>query len=581
MNLKATDLEDLRLLVFKELNISDRVRVLVYLTKFSPYKSDGNCTLFIPKNSIFPENLDVKGLIERGIPFIQICRDFIEAYAGIFRPERIFHSTFSSSQRSEQSVVISDDAFYILELLGEPIAIDEEALASFLEFGRVLGGRTLIRGIDLLNAGLILRVDEDGVVLKPGFHYGGKQVALRSREELEEEFIRIAFEVFKEYVEAIKRENALVVVPLSAGVDSRFVLSMIHTLGYRNVMTVTYGLKDAEYPVARKIAETLGYENVFVEYTWILWRRYLKSMLNYMVWASQLYLTPNIQEFISTGEIARTICSEASRQCSNAVFVTGDISDVIAGKIPPPSWLLKTSSIEDFVNFVLETHSLFEPWGEYGDSLVKRTLLCSIKEIKEYLMRSKERIDFVRMYEIFHWREIPFKYISSVRLSHIYYGFKFVAPLWDGRIIQFLSSIPWRFKYKTNFYKYTLRKHLFKPLGIALEDPTKRASPVKRMLSFVRPFVPETLAKFYASFISRGSGSTGTSRNPCGFDVFFPRIFTLTYLSNKNLLNSECEMLTTINSYLKRAPRDVIAFNSLTCSLLISKKLCTRKVVLN
>jgi hypothetical protein len=84
MNLKATDLEDLRLLVFKELNISDRVRVLVYLTKFSPYKSDGSCTLFIPKNSIFPENLDVKGLIERGIPFVYLCKDFIEAYAGIF-----------------------------------------------------------------------------------------------------------------------------------------------------------------------------------------------------------------------------------------------------------------------------------------------------------------------------------------------------------------------------------------------------------------------------------------------------------------------------------------------------------------
>ncbi len=428
MNLKATDLEHPRFLVFKELNISNRVRVLVYLTKFSPYKSNGSCTLFIPKYGIFPENLDIKGLIERGIPFVYLCKDFIEAYAGIFRPERIFYFTFSSSQRSEQNIIISDDVFYILELLKEPIIIDRTALASFLEFGRVLSGRTLVRGIDLLNAGLILRVDEDGLALKPEFHYGEQQVALKSREELEEEFIWIAFEVFKEYVEAIKRENALVVVPLSAGVDSRFVLSMIHTLGYRNVVTVTYGLKDAEYPVARKIAETLGYENVFVEYTWSLWRRYLKSMLNYMVWASQLYLTP-IQEFISTGEIARTICSEASRQCSNAVFVTGDISDVIAGKIPPPTWLSKTSSIEDFVNFVLETHSLFEPWGEYEDSLVKRTLLCSIKEIKEYLIRSKERIDFVRMYEIFHWREGPFKYISSMRLSHIYYGFKFVAPL--------------------------------------------------------------------------------------------------------------------------------------------------------
>ena len=470
--------------------------------------------------------------------------------------------------------------FYILELLKEPIIIDREALAGFLKFGKVLGGRTLVRGINLLNAGLILRVDENGIVLKPGFYYGGQQVALRSREEFEEEFISVAYEVFKEYVEAIRRENALVIVPLSAGVDSRFVLSMIHTLGYKKIVTVTYGLKDMEYPVAKKIAETLGYENIFVEYTWNLWRRYIESMLNYMVWASQLYLTPNVQEFISTSEIMYTICSERSKYCNNAVFVTGDISDVIAGKIPPPTWLSKTSSIKDFVNFVLETHSLFEPWGVCGDSLVRRTLFSSIEEIKEYLMRSEKRIDFIRMYEIFHWREGPFKYISSMRLSHIYYGFKFIAPLWDGRIIQFLSSIPWRFKYKTNLYKYTLHRHLFKPLGIALEDPTKEVSPVRRMLSFVGPLIPETLVKFYASSISRRSRNTGTPRNPCGFDVFFPRMFTLTYiLTNKNLLNSEYEMLTVINSYLKGVPRDVIAFNSLTCSLLIAKNLCTRKVI--
>jgi len=215
----------------------------------------------------FPENLGVEGLIERGVPFVYLCGDFIEAYAGIFRPERIFYSTSSSPQRSEQSIVISDDVFYILELLKEPITINGEALAGFLGFGMTLGGKTLARGVDLLDAGLILRVNEDGISLKPGFYYGGQEVVLKSHEELGEEFISVAFEVFKENIEAIRRENTLVVVPLSAGVDSRFVLSMIHILGYRNIVTITYGLKDAEYPVARKIAKTLGYENIFIEYT--------------------------------------------------------------------------------------------------------------------------------------------------------------------------------------------------------------------------------------------------------------------------------------------------------------------------
>jgi len=271
-------------------------------------------------------------------------------------------------------------------------------LASFLEFGKVLGGRTLVRGINLLNAGLILRVDENGIVLKPGFYYGGQQVALKSREELEEEFISIAFEVFKEYIEAIRRENVLVVVPLSAGVDSRFVLSMIHTLGYKNIVTVTYGLKDAEYPVARKIAETLGCQNIFIEYTWELWRKYVGDMLDYMVWASQLFTTPNVQEYISTREVIR-MCSEGLLRCDNLLLVVGDASNVILGKEPPPRELLRARTIEELVNFIFNKHILFSMYSDQEKTLLKKALT---KLLNDYIKQSHGKRDFTTLYEIFH-----------------------------------------------------------------------------------------------------------------------------------------------------------------------------------
>ena len=161
----------------KELYVGSRIRVLIYLTKFIPYTSSGSHTLYVPMYGVFPENLDIKDFLERGIPYVYIGRDFIEAYAGIFRPERIFYSIKpSSSQGDELNIIISDEIFYILELLGDSVAIDREALISFLEFGKVLGGNTLIRNIKLLDAGLILRVNEEGVRLKLGFHYEFPQV---------------------------------------------------------------------------------------------------------------------------------------------------------------------------------------------------------------------------------------------------------------------------------------------------------------------------------------------------------------------------------------------------------------------
>ena len=550
---------------------------MIYLTKFIPYASSGSHTLYVPMHGVFPENLDIKDFLEGGIPYVYMGRDFVEAYAGIFRPERIFYSIKpSSSHGSELNIIISDEIFYILELLGDSVAIDREALISFLEFGKVLGGNTLIRNIKLLNAGLILRVNEEGVRLKLGFHHEFPQVKNKSLEELEEEFMNIAFKVFKEYLDVIKRKNTLVVVPLSAGVDSRFVLSMIHTLGYKNVITLTYGLRDKEYPVARKVAKTLGYENIFVEYTWDLWKKHLRDMLNYMVWASQLYLAPNVQEFISTREFINKICEDYVSKCENVVLVTGDISDVVAGKIPPSSRLLRVLNIEEFADFILENHSLFELCKECENSLVaKKFLLNSIMEYMGHAGMKKREISFIEIYEMFHWKEGPFKYISSSRLAYIYHGFGFIAPLWDGRIIRFLSSIPWKLKYKNNFYRNTLRKRLFAPLGIAFEDPTKGVHPIVKLARIMKSFIPGPFAGFTREILrSIQRLKDYRARNPCGFDEYFPRVFMWTLIELQNFPICNCGILKVINEYLKRAPRNVIAFNALTTILLISNKLC-------
>ena len=448
------------------------------------------------------------------------------------------------------------------------MAIDRVSLISFLEFGKVLGEKTLVKNINLLDAGRILRVDDNGVDLRLGFRYGNAITTSRSLEELEEQFVNTAFQAFNEYVNALRKINALVIVPLSAGVDSRFVLSMLHILNYKNVITVTYGLKDVEYPIAKKVAETLGYENIFIEYTWDLLRKYLDQMLNYMVWASQLYVVPNIQEFVSTSEIFIKFCHGDIKKCSSIVFMTGDISDIIAGKASPIK-LLKLQSLEEFLNFILSKHSLFKLHDEKRTSC-KKLLLNSVKETMLYIANSKT-INFTKIYEIFHWKEIPFKFISSSRLPYIFTGFKFITPLWDGRLVRFLSSIPWEFKYKNNFYRNVLRKYLFKPLGIDFEDPMKKpwkmVKAVGPLIKVVSLLIPIEIAEFYEKYLRR------STRNPYGFDVFFPRIFALAYKLSKDVPAHDREIIDIVNSFMKRTPQDVNAFIALTSLSLIAREL--------
>jgi len=563
-----------------EMSICNKVDVSVYLTKFSPYRSSGSCTLYAPRFNPFPKDLEREDFIVRGIPYVYICNDFVEAYAGTFRPEKIFYIHSSDSQ-GIQHIMISDEISYIVESLKKSITIDSESFISFLEFRNVLGKRTLVKNIYLLEAGYTLRVDESGISLRPRFRYGDSSITLSSIEELEEMFMNIVFQVFNEYVNVLKKTNALVIVPLSAGVDSRFVLSMLHIIGYKNVITVTYGLRSSEYPIAKRVAEALGYENIFIEYTWDLWKKYLDQMLNYMVWASQLYIVPNIQGFVSTSEIFSKICHRDVKKCNNVIFLTGDVGSEVTGKIPPPAELLGLRSIEELLDFILRGYSLFKSCNEVHNMSPKisASLRASILNSIEEIVRCKKnadrtyRIDFVDIYETFCWKEGQFKYVSSMRIPCIYYGFRFVSPLWDGRIIRFLSSVPWKFKYKSRLYRNTLRKHLFKPLGIDIEDPTKERQGIINMLkplvNVVLPFMPKKLPSLLQDFIRRRQNT----RNPCGFEIFFPRIFTLTYQPNKDILTRNKEIADIVNSYLKRQSQSEVAFNALTCSLLITKAL--------
>ena len=62
--------------------------------------------------------------------------------------------------------------------------------------------------------------------------------------------------------------NKFIVIPLSAGYDSRFILSGLINKGYKNIITFSYGKKEnRELNTARKIAEYLKVPWHYIEFT--------------------------------------------------------------------------------------------------------------------------------------------------------------------------------------------------------------------------------------------------------------------------------------------------------------------------
>ena len=71
---------------------------------------------------------------------------------------------------------------------------------------------------------------------------------------------KIFIKIFKEIKN--KSKNRKIFVPLSAGYDSRVIISMLFEVGCKNVETFTYGRKNVrDFAIARQISEKLGVVN--------------------------------------------------------------------------------------------------------------------------------------------------------------------------------------------------------------------------------------------------------------------------------------------------------------------------------
>jgi len=541
-----------------------RYRVMLILKTFRNLSSLEGCDVYTPTTVLYPSISSLHDLELRGLPYIAVCSNGVLVYAGIFHPEKIFFAELSNNV--ETNVVVSDDIFSLIIRLPK-VFVSYGSLVEFLEFGHCLGSHTLIEGVNMLEAGKKLLINDSSIRISNIIDYTipTHEEPRHDLEELAEVFLETVFQVFRDYVSFVK--DKIVVVPLSAGIDSRFVLSLLYIQGVKNVVTVTYGLRHSELPTARKVAKELGYENIFIEYTIDEWRKTVQTgrFVEYLQQASQLFRTPNLQEYIAIEKLAQ-MCTSDDLDCKRGVvIITGDISDVISGKIPPPL-------MDSFLTF-----SLFEtPYPDEVRKLLYLYVNSIIKELQgEAGFRPLKYNDiFTRTYEVFHLREGPSKYISSTRIPYRLHGFKYVAPLWDYRVVRFLLKLPWKFKWKTSFYRRVVRS-IFAELGIDFQDPTKRSNKYVTLLrsSIVDAYLFKYLIKHLEPMLSELHKETSTRiryRNPCGLDVFYPLV--LKHIGERfgDTLKGTGEIWTLIKKYRKRVPKDVVAFLTLAVLTAIS-----------
>lgn len=230
--------------------------------------------------------------------------------------------------------------------------------------------------------------------------------------------------------------NRTILIPLSGGYDSRYILALLKEKNYPKLECFTYGRKEShEVLIAKNVAEKLNVKWHFIEYSDELlnnffsetWEKYSNLNHNY----SSL---PHEQDFF-----ALLYLKQQNLLPADGIIVNGFCQDIHAGSFIEP---IKNFDLKKFILFKYgikpDLSSYENSWNGYQEWLVKNRL-------------SKFIVNSVRVYE--------------------YFGLDFYLPFWQPDWINFWYNLDIEFRTEQKLYSDYLLHGIFKKHHIGFKKP--------------------------------------------------------------------------------------------------------------
>jgi asparagine synthase (glutamine-hydrolysing) len=322
--------------------------------------------------------------------------------------------------------------------------------------GYTIGWDTIFSGLFALDPGECVVLTKN---LEPDrrhyFVYAPRPVPANGNAERLTEILRHIFEKT-----AASLDGRTVIVPLSAGLDSRLIVTGLREVGYQHVKCFSYGQHgNHEATAARQISDALGCPWAFIPHTPHQQQTTFKSDAgrDFVAFADTLQAIPFQQDFHAVGTLkANGFAPE------EAIFINGQSGDFISGNHIPPSLqgLEDESSADRWVRIVdaaLAKH--FDLWAILKTP--KRT-----ERIAELLRRDLVRCgldpennlpDFA-LFEGSECKNRQSKYVVAGQRTYEWHGFEWRLPLWDNAFMDFWQTTPLSEKVGQTLFTETLKK---------------------------------------------------------------------------------------------------------------------------
>lgn len=327
----------------------------------------------------------------------------------------------------------------ILEVENE-FVFDEKAIQSFQENYCTEGNETLLQNWKQLSGGQYLFVNKESGELSVENYF--RFIKLQPEHSIGTIILRKIFlNVFRSILSEIG--DRPIIVPLSAGYDSRCIVAILKELNAKNIFCYTYGRPESfEKEVAEKVAASLQFNWVFIEYT--------EELLD-------LFFTDEWKDFSSKGHFFTSLPNE---------------QDFFA-----LSWLQKNNLLpKDGV--ILS--------GYLGGALAGNR--NSFKEVPDNDADQEE----------YNFSNRGSKFIVNSIHLYEYFGLQWYMPFVAKPLIEYSLHVPVQERFYENGYHNFLSEAFFKPLNI---DFRKSNHDYKKhtIKNFFKTFLPQNLVNFIRS----------------------------------------------------------------------------------
>ncbi len=409
---------------------------------------------------------------------IIVDRDqLIHLYADHIRSLPLFYSS--------QNQVVGDDFQQVRQKADESINPTRTEIKEYLATGIISGSNTTYETINQVQAGEYVTIHKaDGEIRDRGryYKYRDNPSEINSKNELYSRLDKVLHDSFKRLIKFADGDP--IIVPLSAGYDSRLVALMLKKLDYEKVYAYHVVHSDTNSQITQSVADDLNiplvkFENKFANirdiYNSSRWNDLNQSISGYGT------IAPRIGNAINMKQI-----SQNEKLPDNAVITKGYHS-AVASLVTPGILDKNDISNLDIIkqlwldNFDMCQWSRRKYGGLFEDIVLERTIGTDISSVS----------DAIRLRELWHWQEkIPKRLIAHPK-EYTCYGYRRWLPLLDIDYMTIWNLVPDEYRVDKKLHKEYIRTQYKEYCGRWVE-PNKKSDIDQIILSKLEAAVRDT-----------------------------------------------------------------------------------------